>query len=209
MYPRDAITAKGLLLASIRDRNPAIFFEPKRLYRASVQQVPTGDFELPLGALLLAPAMRKPTCRSSGHSQSYATTFWASCLAKSKFDPATLLVPSGVADVLLEGSDITCVAWGAQVGVMEAACGRAAELGISCEIIDLQTVMPWDKSTIIESVRKTGRLVVTHEAPLTAGFAAEIAATVQKDCFLQLEAPIAVCHNHVHVSLVAHTSGLT
>lgn len=148
VYPRDAITAKGLLLASIRDRNPTIFFEPKRLYRASVQQVPTGDFVLPLGQ----------------------------------------------ADVLQEGSDITCVAWGAQVGVMEAACARAAELGISCEIIDLATVMPWDKATVVESVRKTGRLMVTHEAPLTAGFAAEIAATVQKDCFLQLEAPIArVC----------------
>ena len=52
--------------------------------------------------------------------------------------------------------------------------------------------MPWDKKTIVDSVLKTGRLMVTHEAPLTAGFASEIAATVQKDCFLQLEAPIAV-----------------
>lgn len=94
--------------------------------------------------------------------------------------------------MLQEGSDITCVAWGAQVGVMIAACARAADLGISCELIDLQTVMPWDRATIVESVRKTGRLMVTHEAPLTAGFAAEIAATVQKDCFLELEAPIAV-----------------
>merc|ERR1719331_1379878 len=77
---------------------------------------------------------------------------------------------------------------------MEAACARAAETGISCEIIDLATVMPCDKHTIVESVNKTGRLMVTHEAPLTAGFAAEIAATVQKECFLKLEAPIArVC----------------
>jgi 2-oxoisovalerate dehydrogenase E1 component beta subunit len=50
--------------------------------------------------------------------------------------------------------------------------------------------MPWDKQTILESVRKTGRLMVTHEAPLTAGFAAEIAAAVQRECFLSLEAPI-------------------
>jgi 2-oxoisovalerate dehydrogenase E1 component beta subunit len=148
VYPRDAVTAKGLLLACIRDRNPTIFFEPKRLYRASVQQVPTGDFELPLGS----------------------------------------------AEVIAEGTDVTCVAWGAQVGVMEAAVARAAAEGISCEVIDLATVMPWDKHTIVESVRKTGRLMVTHEAPLTAGFAAEIAATVQKECFLQLEAPVSrVC----------------
>ena len=99
VYPRDAVTAKGLLLACIRDRNPTIFFEPKRLYRASVQQVPTGDFELPLGS----------------------------------------------AEVIAEGTDVTCVAWGAQVGVMEAAVARAAAEGISCEVLDLATVMPWDK----------------------------------------------------------------
>jgi len=148
VYPRDAITAKGLLLGCIRDKNPTIFFEPKRLYRASVQQVPTGDFELPLG----------------------------------------------VADVVQQGTDITCVAWGAQMEVMEKACARAEAEGISCEIIDLATVMPWDKATIVESVKKTGRFMVTHEAPLTAGFGAEMAAAVQQECFLHLEAPIArVC----------------
>ena len=73
---------------------------------------------------------------------------------------------------------------------MTKACERAAADGISCEVIDLATVMPWDKKTIVESVHKTGRLMVTHEAPLTAGFAAEIAASVQSECFLQLEAPI-------------------
>ena len=148
VYPRDAVTAKGLLLAAIRDKNPTIFFEPKRLYRASVQQVPTGDFTLPLG----------------------------------------------VADVVQEGSDITCVAWGAQVEVMQKACDRAAAEGISCEVIDLATVAPWDKATIVESVKKTGRLMITHEAPITAGFGGEIASAVQQDCFLHLEAPIArVC----------------
>jgi len=148
VYPRDAITAKGLLLSSIRDQNPTIFFEPKRLYRASVQDVPIGDFTLPLGK----------------------------------------------AEILQEGSDITCVAWGAQVHTMIAACDRAAEEGISCEVIDLQTIQPWDAETIVNSVMKTGRLMVTHEAPLTAGFAGEIASTIQKDCFLSLEAPIArVC----------------
>ena len=77
---------------------------------------------------------------------------------------------------------------------VQAGCERAAAEGVSCEVIDLATVMPWDKHTIVNSVLKTGRLMVTHEAPLTAGFAAEITATVQKECFNHLEAPIArVC----------------
>ena len=61
-------------------------------------------------------------------------------------------------------------------------------------MIDLATIAPWDVHTVVDSVKKTGRLMVTHEAPLTAGFAAEISATIQKECFLSLEAPIArVC----------------
>ena len=76
----------------------------------------------------------------------------------------------------------------------QAGVERAAAEGVSCEVIDLATVMPWDKHTIVDSVRKTGRLMVTHEAPLTAGFAAEITATIQKECFNYLEAPVArVC----------------
>lgn len=77
---------------------------------------------------------------------------------------------------------------------MLKACERARAEGVSCEAIDLATIMPWDMPTIRDSVRKTGRLLVTHEAPLTAGFGAEICSTIQKECFLQLEAPIArVC----------------
>ncbi|KAM7441792.1 hypothetical protein ABFA07_009194 [Porites harrisoni] len=64
------------------------------------------------------------------------------------------------------------------------------ELGISCELIDLQTILPWDEETVIKSVLKTGRLLIAHEAPLTGGFAAEIGSTVQEHCFLNLEAPI-------------------
>ena len=74
-------------------------------------------------------------------------------------------LPLGSAEVVQEGSDITCVAWGAQVGVMEAAVARADAEGVSCEVIDLATVMPWDKHTIVQSVLKTGRLLV--DAPLT------------------------------------------
>jgi 2-oxoisovalerate dehydrogenase E1 component beta subunit len=61
---------------------------------------------------------------------------------------------------------------------------------IDCELIDLQTIAPWDRDTIVASVKKTGRCVVSHEAPLTCGFGAEIAAVVQERCFLHLEAPV-------------------
>lgn len=148
VIPRGAKQAKGLLLSSIRDRNPVIFLEPKALYRSNVDQVPTGEFTLPL------------------HE----------------------------ADVMREGNDITLVGWGAQMHVLMAAAQKAEADGISCEVIDLQTVYPWDEETVIDSVMKTGRLLVSHEAPISGGWGAEIAATIQKECFLQLESPIArVC----------------
>ncbi|MGB1261492.1 MAG: alpha-ketoacid dehydrogenase subunit beta [Cognaticolwellia sp.] len=148
VVPRNPYQAKGLLLASIRDDNPVIFFEPKRLYRASVGEVPEEDYQLPLGK----------------------------------------------AEVVQQGSDITLLAWGAQVEIVEKAAELATADGISCEIIDLRTILPWDVETVANSVIKTGRFVISQEAPLTAGFASEIAATIQQECFLHLEAPIArVC----------------
>jgi len=148
VVPRNPYQAKGLLLASIRDNNPVIFFEPKRLYRASVGEVPTEDYQLPLGK----------------------------------------------AEVVTQGSDITLLAWGAQMEIIEKAAEMASADGISCEVIDLRTILPWDIETVANSVTKTGRLLVSQEAPLTAGFASEIAATIQKECFLHLESPIArVC----------------
>ncbi|WP_207061489.1 alpha-ketoacid dehydrogenase subunit beta [Motiliproteus sp. SC1-56] len=145
VVPRNPHQAKGLLLASIRDANPVIFFEPKRIYRASVGDVPEGDYELPLGK----------------------------------------------AEVVKEGSDITLLAWGAQMEYLEKAAELAEKEGISCELIDLRTILPWDRETVAASVRKTGRLLISHEAPLTGGFAGEIAATIQEHCFLHLESPIA------------------
>jgi len=145
VVPRNPYQAKGLLLASIRDKNPVIFFEPKRLYRASVGEVPTEDYQLPLGK----------------------------------------------AEVVTAGSDITLLAWGAQMEIIEQAAVMAEADGISCEVIDLRTILPWDVETIANSVTKTGRLIVSQEAPLTAGFASESAATIQKECFLHLESPIA------------------
>lgn len=145
VVPRSPAQAKGLLLASIRDKNPVIFMEPKGIYRSSVEAVPTGDYEIEIGK----------------------------------------------AEVVKEGTDVTVVGWGAQMGVLQKAVDKAeAELGISCELIDLRTILPWDADAVCESVRKTGRLIVSHEAPKTGGFAAEISATVQERCFLHLESPI-------------------
>ncbi len=100
----------------------------------------------------------------------------------------------GKAEVVQEGTDITVLAWGAQMEIIEEAAKMAAQEGISCEIIDLRTLAPWDVETVATSVKKTGRLVINHEAPLTGGFAGEIAATIQQECFLYLESPISrVC----------------
>jgi len=145
VVPRNPQQAKGLLLASIRDDNPVLFFEPKRIYRASVGEVPEEDYQLPLGE----------------------------------------------AELVREGSDITLLAWGAQMEMIEKAAELADKEGISCELIDLRTILPWDVETVATSVRKTGRLLISHEAPLTGGFAGEIAATIQEHCFLHLESPIA------------------
>lgn len=144
VVPRNPYQAKGLLLASIQDDDPVLFFEPKRLYRAAVGDVPEEAYTLPLSE----------------------------------------------AEIVRSGQDLTLVAWGAQVEVAEAAAQQAAESGIECEVIDLRTLLPWDSDTIAESVRKTGRLIVTHEAPRTSGFGAEICATIQEMCFLSLESPI-------------------
>lgn len=94
--------------------------------------------------------------------------------------------------ILTIGTDITVVGWGSQLYILENAIALAERQvpGLSVELIDLRTILPWDVETIASSVNKTGRLLISHEAPLTGGFAAEIASTIQDRCFLRLEAPI-------------------
>ncbi|KPD20277.1 alpha-ketoacid dehydrogenase subunit beta, partial [Idiomarina zobellii] len=138
--PRNPYEAKGLLLSAIFDKNPVLFMEPKRLYRASTGEVPEEEYTIPLGK----------------------------------------------ADVVKEGTDITVLGWGAQMEMTENAGEKAEEDGVSCEVIDLRTILPWDGETVTQSVLKTGRLVISQEAPITGGFASEIAATVQDKCFLYL-----------------------
>mgnify|MGYP000194421894 FL=1 len=100
-------------------------------------------------------------------------------------------LPLGVAEIVQKGTDITLVGWGAQMIQLNKAAELVAKEGVSCEVIDLCTLLPWDRETVADSVRRTGRLAISHEAPLTGGFAGEIAATIQEQCFLSLEAPIA------------------
>ncbi|WP_445504542.1 alpha-ketoacid dehydrogenase subunit beta [Microvirga sp. G4-2] len=95
--------------------------------------------------------------------------------------------PLGKASVVREGAAMTVLAYGTMVYVAQAA---TTETGIDAEIIDLRTLVPLDTETIAASVRKTGRCVIVHEATLTSGFGAELAALVQEACFFQLEAPI-------------------
>ena len=96
-------------------------------------------------------------------------------------------VPLESASVIRPGSQLTVIAYGTMVWVSEAA---AAETGIDAEIIDLRSIWPLDLKTIVESVKKTGRCVIVHEATRTSGFGAELAALVQEHCFYHLEAPI-------------------
>uniref|UniRef100_A0A0E0Q4K6 3-methyl-2-oxobutanoate dehydrogenase (2-methylpropanoyl-transferring) n=1 Tax=Oryza rufipogon TaxID=4529 RepID=A0A0E0Q4K6_ORYRU len=160
IIPRSPREAKGLLLASIRDPNPVVFFEPKWLYRLAVEEVPEEDYMLPLSE----------------------------------------------AEVIRKGSDITLIGWGAQLAVLEEACEDTAKDGISCELIDLRTLIPWDKETVEASVSKTGKLLVSHEAPITGGFGAEIAASITERCFQRLEAPVArVCGLDTPFPLVYET----
>ncbi|EPB74113.1 Transketolase protein [Ancylostoma ceylanicum] len=112
-------------------------------------------------------------------------------LAAEDVPTGDYMVPLSQADVVKEGTDVTIVAWATQVHVaLEAAQIAKEQLGVNVEVIDLQTILPWDEDTVVKSVEKTGRLIVTHEAPITSGFGAEIAASVQRRCFLHLESPI-------------------
>ena len=88
-------------------------------------------------------------------------------------------IPLGKAEVLQEGTDITVIAYGVQMRVARMAAQMAKEqLGASIELIDLRTVLPWDEETVINSVKKTGRCLITHEAPITCGYGAELATKI-------------------------------
>ena len=144
VMPSNPYDAKGLLLAAIRDPDPVLYFEHKRLYRSLKAEVPEGDYTVPIG-----PAEVKKT-----------------------------------------GKDMTIVAYALMlVWAMEAA-EKLEKEGISCEVIDMKTLLPIDKQTILESVKKTGKALLLQEAPKTAGVMAEISAIITEEVFDYLDAPV-------------------
>ena len=141
--PSNPYDAKGMLISSIRDNDPVLFFEPKRIYRAAKGEVPEGEYTVPLGK----------------------------------------------AKVTREGTHLTVIAWGAMLHEAMDAAKMAEEKGIDCEVLDLRSLLPLDLDSIIASVKKTGRVVIVHEAPRTNGFGGELVALINEHAFTALEAP--------------------
>ena len=144
VIPSTPHEAKGLLLSSIRDPDPVIFLEPKRIYRAIREEVPEGEYTIPLSK----------------------------------------------ARLVQEGRDVTVIAWGAMVREALNAAEQMKADKVDVEIIDLRTISPMDVEAVVNSIRKTGRGVIVHEAPKTCGLGAEIIALINEKAFLSLQAPI-------------------
>jgi 2-oxoisovalerate dehydrogenase E1 component beta subunit len=143
VIPSNPYDAKGLLLSAIRDPDPVVFFEPKRIYRAAKGDVPEGSYTVPLES----------------------------------------------ASIVRPGRHVTVLAYGAMLYEALDAAQKAAQKGVEAEVIDLRTLWPVDIDTILDSVKRTGRLVVVHEAPRTCGFGAELVSLVVERAFFHLEAP--------------------
>lgn len=144
VIPSTAYDAKGLLLAAIRDPNPVLYFEQKKLYRSIKDDVPEEDYSVPLGS----------------------------------------------ARLVREGKDVTCVTYGSMVYLAIEAAQKCEEEGIDVEIIDLRSIVPLDKETLVQSFKKTNRALILHEAPKQGGFASDIASILQEEAFDDMAAPI-------------------
>jgi len=144
VIPSSPSRAYGLLLAAIRDPDPVVFLEPKRIYRAPKEEVDDDGESAPLDRCF----------------------------------------------ILREGRDLTLVTWGAMTVETLAAAEQLAEDGIEAEVVDVATLKPLDIETILGSVERSGRCVIVHEAPLTAGFGAEVAARLADRGLTALQAPV-------------------
>lgn len=100
-------------------------------------------------------------------------------------------LPLSKAEIVRQGKDVTIISYGAPLyDCFSAIAAAERDLEISCELLDLRTLYPWDRAAIIESVKKTGRAIVVHESMINAGIGAEVTSTIQEECFLNLEAPV-------------------
>jgi len=142
--PASAYDAKGLIKAAIRDNNPVIFFEHKYLYRRIKEEVPAGDYVVPLGEARLAR----------------------------------------------EGRDLSIITYAALVHTAMEAAESLSKEAIDVEILDLRTLSPLDRKAIVQTVRKTNKVIIVHEHPRTGGLAGEIAAIINEDAFDDLDGPI-------------------
>ncbi|MGF1665515.1 MAG: alpha-ketoacid dehydrogenase subunit beta [Acidimicrobiia bacterium] len=109
---------------------------------------------------------------------------------KEEVGEESFTVPLGSAAVERSGDDVTLIGWGAMMKELREAAAVLADSGVSAEVIDIRSLVPLDVDTIVTSVARTGRAVVVHEAPRTAGFGAEIAAQIQERCLYHLQAPV-------------------
>ncbi len=144
VVPSTPYDAKGLLVASIRDEDPVLFLEHKKLYRSVRGDVPGREYTVPIGRAVV----RRP------------------------------------------GSRLTVVAYGLMVHYALEAAERVADEGIDCEVIDLRTLRPLDRETLLGSVRKTGKCLVAYEDNRFGGYGAEIAAIVAEEAFDYLDGPV-------------------
>ena len=144
VIPSSPKRAYGLLLAAMRNPDPVIFLEPKRIYRLVKQPVPDNGEALPLGKCF----------------------------------------------TLKTGDDVTLISWGASMHETLQAARELDKEGISCEVIDVATIKPLDIETILNSVEKTGRAVIVHEAAKSGGVGAEISAQIMEQCLDALLAPV-------------------
>ncbi len=145
VIPSNPYDAKGLLLSAMREEDPILFMEPKRVYRASRGEVPEGEYTIPIGQ----------------------------------------------AKIVRPGKGVTVLCYGAMVHSVVEAVEKQGAAEFDPEVIDLRTLVPLDTETILESVRKTGRVVIVYEAPKTCGYGAELSAIIAEKALLHLEAPIA------------------
>ena len=100
------------------------------------------------------------------------------------------IIPLGKAKIVREGTDLTLIAWGLMVHMASEVAQKLEDEGISVEIIDLRTLAPLDFETILQSIKKTNKALIIHEAPLTCGFGAEVAAQISEKAFEHLDSPI-------------------
>ncbi|KAF5387555.1 hypothetical protein D9757_006574 [Collybiopsis confluens] len=178
VIPRSPIQAKGLLLASIRDPNPVVFMEPKILYRSATEQVPIADYTLPLSTAETLRAGSDLTIVTYGTSVYYCEQ----AIQLLNHPPEGSSVAGAVKDAVGDWNK----------SKRKSSSGSNPNAAPSIHLIDLRTILPYDLPFILDSVSKTGRLLIVHEGPLTGGVGAQISAEVMKRNFLGLEAPVKI-----------------